>query len=69
MIGDEEMNQFSRRDINWMARRMRPVLRDIEVVESEGEVYRVPIVEPVRPGKCEGRGETVEQQGSGQRIS
>ena len=49
VIGNDAINELSRRDIDGVARRMRPMLGDIEVVEAEGEVHRVPIVEPMRP--------------------
>jgi len=68
VIGDDEMDELPGRDIDGIAGRMRPMPRDIEVVEREGEVHRVPIVEPMRPGECEQRGKTDEQQVRGQRV-
>ena len=68
MIGDGEMGEFSRSDIERVAGRMRPVPQDVEVVEGKGEVDRIPVVQPVRPREREERGEAGEQQHRGQRI-
>ena len=69
MIGDEDLGELSRRDIERIAWRMRPVPRDIEVVERKREVDRIPIVQPMRPRDREERGEAHEQNCRGQRIS
>jgi hypothetical protein len=68
MIGDGEMGELPRSDIERVARRMRPVPHHVEVVERKSEVDRVPVVEPMRPRQREERGETGEQQQRGQRI-
>ena len=66
MIGNDGINELSRGDIDRIAGRMRPMLGDIEIVEAEGEVHRVPIVEPMRAREGEDRGEAEEQARCGQ---
>src|SRR5215470_13747945 len=61
MTGNDRINELSRGDIDRIAGRMRPMLGDVEIVEAEGEVHRVPIVEPMRAREGEDRGEAEEQ--------
>ncbi len=68
VIGNDGINELSRGDIDWIAGRMRPMLGDVEIVEAEGEVHRVPIVEPMRPGEGEQRGEAEEEERCGQHV-
>lgn len=44
------------------------MLGDVEIVEAEGEVHRVPIVKPMRAREGEDRGEAEEQERCGQRV-
>jgi hypothetical protein len=67
-IGDGEMGEFSRSDIDRVAQRMRPVPRHVEVVEPKSEVDRVPVVQPMRPRQRKERSETGEHQDRDQRI-
>jgi hypothetical protein len=61
MIGNDGINELSRADIDWIAGRMRPMLGDVEIIEAEGEVHGIPIVEPMRAREGEDRGEAQEQ--------
>jgi hypothetical protein len=49
MVGNDEMDELSRRHVDRIARRMRLVLGKVEAVEREREIDRVPVVEPARP--------------------
>jgi hypothetical protein len=62
VIGNDAINELSRSDVDGVARRMRPMLGDVEIVEAEGKVHRVPIVEPMRPRDSEERGEAEKEQ-------
>jgi hypothetical protein len=68
MIGDGEIGELSRSDIERVAGRMRPVPHHVEVVERKSEVDRVPVVEPMRPRQRKERSETGEQQDRDQCI-
>lgn len=68
MIGNDGIGELSGCDIDRIAGRMRPMLGDIEIVEAEGKVHRVPIVEPMRAREGEQRGQAEEQERCGQRV-
>ena len=68
MIGNDAIDELSRRDIDGIAGRMWPMLGDIEIVEAKGKVHRVPIVEPMRAREGEQRGEAEEEERCGQRV-
>jgi hypothetical protein len=68
MIGNDGIGELSGCDIDRIAGRVRPMLGDIEIVDTEGKVHRVPIVEPMRAREGEQRGQAEEQERCGQRV-